>query len=141
MLLHREPLNGASKPENKESIKERVRRLRREATLAERILWEELRNRKCSGFKFLRQHPIYLGIQDDWKVYVIADFCCLRQKLIVEVDGSYHRDKDQRIYDEFRSSELGKLGYLVLRFTNEEVEYDMMKVLDVIKKNLRGPFL
>lgn len=138
MFLYQKPLNKVSKPENKESIKERVRRLRREATFAESLLWGKLRNRKCGGYKFRRQHPIYIGIQNDWKVYVIADFCCLKQKVIIEVDGGYHNEKDQRMYDRLKRKELAVLGYRVIRFTNEEIEYDLMKSLEEIKRVLKN---
>ena len=141
MFVYQEPLNGALKSENKETIRERTRRLRKEATFAERLLWEALRNRRCNGFKFRRQHPIYIGIQNGWKTYVIADFCCLNKKMIIEVDGSYHCETDQSTYDQHRSTKLKELGYQVIRFTNEEVEYDMMKVLDAIKKYLRDSSL
>jgi hypothetical protein len=41
-----------------EIVKKRVRELRSKATSSETLLWKELRNRKLSGYKFLRQHPI-----------------------------------------------------------------------------------
>jgi very-short-patch-repair endonuclease len=46
---------------------DRARRLRKEATQAERVLWEGLRGRRLQGLKFLRQYPIGP---------FIADFCC-----------------------------------------------------------------
>ena len=120
------------------SILSRVRKLRREATPAERILWGELRNKKCLGFKFRRQHPIYLEIRNRIKNYVIADFCCVQQKLIVEVDGDYHLQDDQWLKDIFRTREVMKLGYRVVRFRNEEVECNLCEVINVIRKHLRS---
>ena len=58
-----------------------ARELRRNLTEAEKILWQELRNRKLGGFKFRRQHPINK---------FVADFYCHEVKLIVELDGSQH---------------------------------------------------
>ncbi|HLN52950.1 MAG TPA: endonuclease domain-containing protein, partial [Lentimicrobium sp.] len=55
--------------------------LRQNQTDAESILWSKLRNRKCNGMKFRRQHPI---------LSFVADYYCHEKKLIVEVDGSVH---------------------------------------------------
>jgi very-short-patch-repair endonuclease len=57
---------------------ENARRLRKEPTDAERKLWSALRQRQLTGFKFRRQVPI-----GDF----VADFACLSQRLIIEVDG------------------------------------------------------
>src|SRR5256885_1095580 len=69
-----------------------ARRLRRNETEAENILWQQLRNRKLEGLKFRRQFPIGP---------FFADFCCLERKLIVEVDGGQH--KENRENDENRT--------------------------------------
>lgn len=75
------------------------------------------------GVRFRRQHVI--------KNY-IADFICLEKKLIIEVDGAYHFTTEQIGHDMYRTKELEKYGFKVLRFTNEEVIGDMSKVRNTI---------
>lgn len=91
-------------------------------TNAEQTLWQELRHNRYK-LKFRRQHPI-----DDY----IADFVCLPYHLIIEVDGEYHGDDEQRESDAFRTRMLNKRGFKVIRFTNEEVEVDVKRVAEAI---------
>jgi very-short-patch-repair endonuclease len=104
-----------------------ARSLRRKMTEAERILWNELKDRKMNGLKFRRQHPIH---------YYIADFYCHEKKLIIEVDGGIHKDKAIREHDENRSAEFERLGIRVIRITNEQVLNFLGAVIDTIKKSL-----
>src|SRR5215471_20186273 len=101
-----------------EDRRERARRLRRELTPAERILWKNLRNRVFAGFKFRRQHPIGR---------YIADMACRAAKLILEVDAVTHLGQEAR--DEDRAKYLQKRGWLVLRFWNTEVYDELESVL------------
>ncbi len=94
-------------------------------TPAERKLWEFLRN-KNFGVKFRRQHIID---------FYIPDFVALSIRLIIEVDGKIHLK--QKSQDEERTRRLELLGFKVIRFTNEEVENDIEKVLESIKNNVR----
>lgn len=96
-------------------------------TEAEGVLWEALRDRSLHGYKFRRQHPI-----SDF----IADFYCHECKLIVELDGEYHNDIEQREYDEGRTFELNELKIKVVRFTNQEVLEDIDFVLSEIGAHL-----
>ena len=68
-----------------------ARENRKASTEAEKKLWKALRNRNLHGYKFRRQHPIF-----DF----IADFYCHECKLIVELDGEYHNNIEQRQHDE-----------------------------------------
>ena len=101
---------------------------RKQATEAEKILWEELRDRNLYGFKFRRQHPI-----SDF----IADFYCDKAKLIIELDGGYHNDIEQKQYDNGRTYELNELKITVMRFTNTDVLEDIEFVLGEIKQQLK----
>ena len=103
------------------------RKNRKKATLAEYLLWQQLRNRKLEGLKFRRQHP--LG-------HFITDFYCYEIKLVVELDGEYHTGNEQAEYDSGRTYKLNALGIQVLRFTNEEVINDLKQVLQKIKIHL-----
>ena len=99
------------------------RELRKELTEAEKLLWEELRNRKLNGLKFRRQHPL-----DKF----IVDFYCNEKKLVVELDGGVHNEKINKEYDEARTAMLAGLNVIVLRFKNEEVTKDLKEVLKKI---------
>ena len=100
---------------------------RKNSTLAEDILWENIRNKQL-GVEFRRQHII---------ADFIADFVCLDKMLIIEVDGGYHSEREQIEDDEVRTEILNKLGFRVVRFTNEEVQFNIDYVLQEIQKALR----
>lgn len=96
-------------------------------TVAETILWEEVRAR--SFLKIRRQVPIGM--------YVV-DFLCVEARLVIEVDGPIHAT--QHAYDRSRDDELRKKGYTVLRFTNEKVMRDRslvrMRIEEVARSRL-----
>jgi len=104
---------------------ERTRKLRREATTAEQLLWSALRNCSFAGLKFRRQHP--LGCY-------IADFCCQREKLIIELDGDSHDFSEQK--DKERTEALNKEGYRVIRFSNADVLNNLEGVLMMMVRTL-----
>src|SRR5580704_13041566 len=110
-----------------ESPQHNARRLRREQTEAERILWQHLRGRQMRGAKFRRQFPI--------GVY-FTDFCSTDRRLIVELDGAQHLDRSRE--DEIRTSFLESEGYRVLRFWNSQVLESVEEVLGAIDECLRG---
>lgn len=98
-----------------------ARRLRRQATEPEDIIWELLRNRRLGGLKFRRQVPL-LG-------YTV-DFLCIDRKLIVEIDGRQH--DWEREYDAARTVEIERHGFTVLRFSNAQVLNDRDGVMAAI---------
>jgi chorismate synthase len=102
---------------------------RQKPTEAEDKLWEQLRNRKVKGCKFRRQHPI--------EGY-IPDFVCIERKLVVEVDGEYHNEEEQKKLDEQRSKILSRNGYRLLRFENDVVLKKMEWVLREIEQALES---
>ena len=59
-------------------------------TASETVLWEELRNRKLGGYKFLRQHPIVYNPNGSGSKYFVADFYCVLKKTVLEIDGPIH---------------------------------------------------
>jgi leucyl-tRNA synthetase len=107
-------------------LKDLSRENRKNKTEAEDILWQELRNNQL-GHKVRRQHVI-----DGF----IIDFAFLQKRLLIEVDGGYHEEKDQKAYDEARTEYLEAHGYKILRFTNEEVINNKDAVLTRIKEEL-----
>ena len=98
-----------------------AKRLRQHATPAERRLWSRLRDRRFLGLKFRRQAPV-----DRF----VVDFVCIDAKLIIEIDGGQHGSRvaaDQR-----RTKILETMGYLVLRFWNNDVLTNLDGVLELI---------
>jgi very-short-patch-repair endonuclease len=130
LLLYEKGNMSLNKPEGLVQIaKQKCRKLRREQTPAEKIMWGILRNRKLSGIKFLRQHPIFYDL-DGIESFFIADFYSYKLKLIVEIDGPIHKYRLQ--YDRKRDKIISELGITVLRVTNEEIENNLQEVLKVI---------
>jgi very-short-patch-repair endonuclease len=113
------------------SITELCRELRQRQTPAETLLWNQLRNRKLLGKKFLRQHPIFIKSVQGLVQCYIPDFYCAEANLIVEADGPVHLYK--RDYDKNRDAVLSELGLHILRFENKQIEDDMGGVLEMIK--------
>ena len=101
-----------------------ARKMRREPTTAERILWVRLKGRRL-GVKFRRQHPIN---------QFIVDFCCLRSRLVIEVDGEIHSSQKGRDIERDRIIE--NLGYQVLRFTNNQACNETDKVIEIISSKI-----
>lgn len=109
-------------------LKEFVATHRCNPTEAESILWQIVRGKKMAGFKFRRQHIIS---------NYIADFVCLSEQLIIEVDGLYHQLPENKISDEERTKDLNKHGFEVVRFTNEQVLNDTDSVINTIVLRLK----
>lgn len=96
---------------NKAILENELQRdLRKAMTDAERLLWQALRGRQISGYKFRRQHPF-----GDF----ILDFVCLEKMLVIEIDGGQHLD--HQALDDARTEKLVNAGFSVLRFWNHEV--------------------
>ena len=101
----------------------RSRRLRRNATDAERKLWSVLRSRQHNGFKFRKQVEI-----DGF----IVDFLCPKKRLIIEVDGGQHTpERDAR-----RTAYLESQGFRLIRFWNNDVLENLDGVWTVIEQAL-----
>ena len=103
----------------------RARAMRREMTDAERKLWLLLRDRRLAGAKFRRQAPVGR---------YIADFVCLRRKLIVEADGGQHYAGNR---DAARDAWLAREGYVVIRYSNIDILKNPEGVLMELLTHLR----
>lgn len=101
---------------------------KKKTTEAEQILWEFLKGKQLEQFKFRRQHII-----DEF----IVDFVCLSKKLVVEIDGGYHNEPEQKEKDNIRTERLNKLGYKLIRFANTEVVANIDGVLQKIISALK----
>jgi|SRR5580658_5714954 len=102
-----------------------AKRLRREMTPAERILWKVLRRNGIDGFHFRRQQVI--------EEYVV-DFYCDAAKLVIELDGGVHQE--QWKYDKARDKAISSIGIQVLRISNEAM-LDSEAVVELIRTALR----
>jgi very-short-patch-repair endonuclease len=106
-----------------------ARRLRHNATEAERKLWRALPTFETKGTHFRRQVPIGS---------YVADFACMAARLVVEIDGSQHGEEERRLRDETRTRWLENEGYRVIRFWNNDIVQNPEGVLDVIYAALYG---
>ena len=113
-----------SSPDSYLLLKKNARKNRAKMTEAETILWERLR---CypRPIRFRRQHII-----GDY----IVDFACLQKMLVIEVDGEYHSTDEQKALDDLRTEYLNKIGFSVIRFTNEQVVNHIDDVLAHIEE-------
>jgi very-short-patch-repair endonuclease len=106
-------------------VTRRARRLRRDATDAERVLWRALRELEPPAGRFRRQHRI--------GAYVV-DFACTRAGVVIEVDGGQHSWRADA--DAMRTAFLESRGYRVIRFWNNEVLDNLEGVVQRIQAAL-----
>lgn len=99
-----------------------AKRLRKNCSCSEILMWKHLRNRKMLGFRFYRKKPI-----DEF----IVDYYCHKLNLIIELTQSGNRLRDA--LDSGRDQILNAMGFNILRFTNTEVETNPDKVLMAIR--------
>ena len=109
-------------------LKVYARENRKNMTLAERVLWMSL-SKKFLGHRFYRQHII-----GDY----IVDFVSQHDGLVIEVDGGYHSEPRQQEDDILREEALERMGYHVIRFTNEEVLHNIEYVIEQIENYFNG---
>jgi very-short-patch-repair endonuclease len=104
-------------------MKERRRKLRNDATEAEKILWYRIRNNLLE-YKFRRQHSIGK---------YIVDFYCAELKLVVEIDGYIHGEENNIERDRIREDYLVGLGLRIVRYRNEQIIYELDSVMIDLK--------
>lgn len=105
-----------------------ARNLRKNSTDSEKLLWRNLKGRQLEGFKFRRQQPIGL--------YVV-DFVNFKRGIVIEIDGGQHAVEKEK--DKERDRWLGKQGFEILRFWNNEVLENTEGVLEVIRRRFLSP--
>jgi very-short-patch-repair endonuclease len=103
------------------------RRLRYQATDAERELWQHLRGRQLGGCKFRRQHVL-----GDY----VVDFVCLERRLVIELDGGQHAETAAMVRDARRTAFLRRAGFTVLRYWNDQIFKDLQAVLEDVWREL-----
>jgi len=108
----------------------RAKSFRRSLTNAETILWLQLRQGRRRGYAFRRQHPIGP---------FIADFACIRARLVIELDGATHGSDAERAYDARRDAYLRAHGWRVQRYANFDVYENLHGVLESIYRDMPPP--
>jgi len=103
-------------------LKALSRKLRKEGTLSEVLLWKQLKGRKIKGYKFTRQKPVS---------NYIVDFYCSRLRLAIEIDGSSHNYKVQK--DEIRQEKIEKQDIKILRIYDSDVKNNLKGVITMIE--------
>jgi len=93
-----------------------IRKLRKESTPQEIIIWSRLKNRNFRNLKFRRQCSIGK---------YIVDFVCLEKKIIIELDGWQHKEENQERYDKERTEYFERNGFRVIRFWNNDVNSNL----------------
>jgi very-short-patch-repair endonuclease len=113
-------------------ITQSARKLRQHMSGAETRLWYLLRRKQLDGFRFRRQQPIG---------HYITDFACLKERLVIELDGASHTETQG--YDEVRIAWLEAKGFRVLRFWNNDVlsnqEAVIEQILEALHRGQRSP--
>ena len=104
----------------------RAKDLRKNATRQEKRLW----------YDFLNRYPIRFQRQKAISSYIV-DFYCHAAKLVIEIDGDQHGEPDALRYDSARTADLERMGLVVLRFTNFDVEHGIDQVCAVIDDAVR----
>ena len=101
------------------ALKELARELRNNMTFAEKATWRMLNGKQFKGYDFHRQKPI---------CEFIADFYCYDLRLVIEIDGITHLDKDVIKKDRIKSQYFNSIGLNILRFTDDLVLGNWMMV-------------
>ena len=113
---------------NKTTEKEKRRTLRKKQTYAEKILWQNLRNRQLLGIKFRRQYSVD---------HFVIDFYAPELKLAIESDGSIHELENQKEYDKARQEYLENFGITFIRITNDELLGNPNKAFEKIEEKIK----
>ncbi len=111
-------------------LKELARKLRKNSTLSEELLWKYLKGKNIIGFNFDRQKPI-----DNY----IVDFFCKELMLAIEIDGITHNGMKEDDY--IRQYKLEKLGIKCIRFSDMEVRKNPEKVVNSIRDWIKNNIL
>ncbi len=113
-----------------------AREMRKHPTPAEDFFWEKVRDRRLFGLKWNRQYIIQCQVTPEFTKYYIADYHCHEYKLIIELDGQIHLKMSED--DLLRTDRMSEYGFVVLRFTNEQVLRHWDEVERILKEYIFG---
>lgn len=108
-------------------MKNFAREMRKNSTKQEQKLWIALKNKNL-GFKFRRQ----FNIDNTY----IADFICLKKRIIIEIDGGQH---NQSFADAIRTFYLEKENFRIIRFWNNEIDNNFEGCIEFLTNELNTP--
>ncbi len=117
---------------NTPEFKERRQDLRRNQTVAEKCLWDQLRNKRSKGIKFYRQYSV--------GAYIL-DFYSPKLRLAIELDGSQHAEETSREYHHARTEYLKAHGIEEVRVWNNDIIHNIEGVLQMIAEKITPPDL
>lgn len=103
------------------ALKPYAQKLRREMTPEEKRLW----------YQFLNQLPCRAKRQQIIRTFIV-DFYIPSARLVIEIDGSQHCEPDAQIRDQERDAALDRLGILVLRYSNSDINQRFRDVCEDI---------
>jgi very-short-patch-repair endonuclease len=102
-----------------------AKRLRKSMTKEERHLW----------YDFLKQLPVTVHRQKAIGPYIV-DFYVASSKIVIELDGSQHYEKQYHQKDVQRDTYLSHIGCKVLRYSNADVNFRFQEVCQDIWNHL-----
>ena len=114
---------------NKNSEIDKRRLLRQNITKAEKLIWDQIRDRQLENCKFRRQYSV-----DKF----VIDFYSSEFKLAIEIDGEGHFQEGAAEYDRARQEFIESAGIKFIRFTNNDVYANLSGVLESIAQNIRN---
>lgn len=88
-------------------------------------------------YDFLRDYPVRFQRQKPVGNYIV-DFYCFKAKLVIELDGSQHYNKDDAIKDKIRTEKLKDFNLVVIRIPNNEVDENFEGVCEYIDNYVRS---
>jgi very-short-patch-repair endonuclease len=104
-------------------MKQIARKLRKDMTLAEILLWKEIKGKKVLGYDFHKQKPI-----DEY----VVDSYCPRLKLVLEIDGDSHEGKEES--DKIRQEKLESKGLTILRYWDSDVKNNVDGIVEQLRE-------
>ncbi len=113
-------------PYNKSNIT-LAKNLRKNMTPWERKLW----------YEFLREYPVRFQRQKAIGNYIV-DFYCAKARLVVELDGSQHYNKNELLKDRIRTERLEEYKLTVIRIPNNEIDENFYGVCEYIDDFIKG---
>jgi very-short-patch-repair endonuclease len=104
-------------------MKQIARKLRKDMTLEEILLWKEIKGKKVLGYDFHKQKPI-----DEY----VVDSYCPRLKLVLEIDGDSHEGKEES--DKIRQEKLESKGLTILRYWDSDVKNNVDGIVEQLRE-------
>jgi very-short-patch-repair endonuclease len=108
-------------------LKKRARELRKAGNLSEALFWQQVKRKQFCGLDFDRQKVIGR---------YIVDFYCASLKLIIEIDGDSHNNKEK--YDDERNSFLERFGLRVIHIDDKDIKRNLDGVMIWLNEILFG---